>query len=78
MSEEYITVGDRVVISPNRGLGASNLRPHDGKHGVVIKEDGYGYCKVRLDDGTEVYAWNIRDLEREDAPKTAEQSESPE
>lgn len=63
----YITVGDRVTILPSRGLGASDLRPHDGKHGVVIEEDGWGFCRVRLDDGTEVFAWNLRDLQHEES-----------
>ncbi len=74
----YITVGDRVTILPHKGLfGSSNLQPHDGKCGVVISEDGYGFCRVRLDDGIEVNAWNSRDLEREEVAKSAEQSESP-
>lgn len=58
-------VGDRVVIvsdgNPN-GFGGQFLREHKGKHGVVLSNDGWGRCSVRLDDGSVVDCWNAADL----------------
>lgn len=64
-----IDTGDRVVISSDgtiTGFGGQSLKQHKGKHGVVIGNDGWGCCAVRLDDGFIVSAWNGVDLTREE------------
>lgn len=38
-----------------------------GKRGVVVHNDGWGFCTVDLDDGSRISAWNGKDLEREEA-----------
>ncbi len=59
----YIDTEDRVIIVGDGGdFGADNLTPHQGKHGIVLSNDGSGFCRVRLDDNNIVYAWNRRDL----------------
>lgn len=65
----YIDKGDRVVIKSDgtqTGFGGNNLKEHKGKHGIVLRNDGFGLCKVKLDDGNEVSAWNSADLMREE------------
>lgn len=60
---DYIDTGDRVVIEgEGNEFGSSDLRPHKGQHGVVLSNDGSGFCVVRLDSGVVVYAWNGADL----------------
>lgn len=59
-----IETNDRVVIidNPNRRRN-SELMPHRGKKGVVVREDDRGICVVvRLEDGTEVQADKEDDL----------------
>jgi hypothetical protein len=66
----YISTGDRVVIKSRghqTGFGGNDLSKHIGKHGEVLHEDGFGLCRVALDDGSRVTAWNSADLEYEDA-----------
>lgn len=63
---DYIDSGDRVVVTGNaRVLGSDNLTDHQGKHGLVIGNDGWGKCSVQLDDGSYITAWNDADLTRE-------------
>ena len=64
--EDFITVGDRVVVRADKAfMGSSDLHPHDGKRGVVVEMDNWGLCTVKLDDGIEVDAWNLSGLRRE-------------
>ena len=66
MGKDYIDRGDRVIIvGDTHANGSSVLAAHQGKHGVVLSNDGFGLCEVRLDDGTIVTAWNSADLKRE-------------
>ncbi len=63
--ERYIRLNDRVIVVGNTSAnGSSDLSAHQGKHGVVIDEvNRDGRCRIRLDDGAEVYAWSGADLE---------------
>ena len=64
---KFIDRGDRVVNVDNaRFQGSDDLSEHQGKHGKVLSNDGWGLCEVLLDDGTSVYAWNGADLRREE------------
>lgn len=66
---DHIDAGDRVVIASDgniTGFGGQTLTKHKGKHGVVLTNDGWGLCRVLLDDGEEVSAWNGADLEKEE------------
>lgn len=65
-------VGDRVVVVGNTNGGfsgavSSDLTKHMGKHGVIVHNNGCGLCKVLLDDGAKVLAWNGCDLKPESA-----------
>lgn len=65
----YIDTGDRVVIISDgtiTGFGGADLSKHKGKHGLVLGNDGWGCCTVKLDDGETVTAWNSSDLKREE------------
>lgn len=65
---DYIDMGDRVVVKPDIAESAHARMPRPGaigKHGVVLENDGYGMCTVRLDDDGVIHAWNAKDLERE-------------
>lgn len=65
---EYIDQGDRVIVTAgiaeptHQRLGVPAAA---GQHGVVLDQDGWGLCTVRLDNGAEICAWNGKDLERE-------------
>lgn len=65
----YITVGDRVVVTEGV-LEDEHMRKAKpelvGQHGVVEDEDGWGFCRVRLDDGSMASLWNEKDLAREE------------
>ena len=65
---DYPDVGDRVVIvsdgHPN-GFGGQDLSSVRGERGIIVSNDGWGRCLVRLDSGREVDAWNGADLECE-------------
>lgn len=57
--------GDRVVISSEgtiTGFGGQSLKQYCGQHGVILQNDGWGCCSVRLDSGRIVIAWNGADL----------------
>ena len=63
----HIDKGDRVVITGNSFcMGSHDLSEHQGKHGIVEFNNGWGLCNVRFDDGTTVRAWNGADLELEE------------
>ena len=66
MSGSYLDRGDRVVIknSTNK-FGSDDLSIHQGKHGVILENNGWGLCSVELDDGTLIKAWSNADLKRE-------------
>lgn len=68
----YISTGDRIVVKNvenfNSGFGGTSLREEDlGQIGVVIHEDGWGHCEVRLDNGREISCWNGKNLDYEGA-----------
>lgn len=66
---EYLTDGDRVVVLEHISQDAHARTPRPeaaGHHGEIINNDGWGLCKVRLDNGEVIYAWNNADLTREE------------
>ena len=67
MSEQgYIDTGDRVRLTEAL-RDATHARPAYpalvGATGTVVGNDGWGLCRVALDDGGYVSAWNGIDLE---------------
>jgi len=67
-------VGDRVVIvsdgHPN-GFGGQLLAQYKGMHCVIVSNDGFGRCDVRLDNGRTVDCWNGADLKFETSTQEA-------
>jgi hypothetical protein len=68
----YIDTGDRVIIKSvelvHNGFGGTSLRPeHLGMHGIVLRNDGWGHCRVQLDNGDEISCWNGKHLDSEPA-----------
>mgnify|MGYP001586952418 CR=1 FL=1 len=62
----YIDHGDRIIVVGNtHAVGSSNLSAHQGRHGTVLNNDGFGLCQIRLDNRTIVYAWSDVDIKRE-------------
>jgi hypothetical protein len=62
-SAGYIDRGDRVKVRNVKAFGA---------HGIVISNNGWGRCEVRLDDGRTLDFMNVRDLIYEDEELTGE------
>lgn len=64
--ETYIDAGDKVRVT-NGVLEDTHKRKAKpdlvGKNGVVLENDGWGWCTVRLEDGTTHGLWNGKDLE---------------
>jgi hypothetical protein len=72
MFARFIDAGDRVVVKDAIADEAHARTPKPeaaGKRGVVESNDGWGLCRVLLDDGTQIMAWNTKDLEREQSPE---------
>jgi len=45
MGKDYIDRGDRVIIvGDTHANGSSVLAAHQGKHGLVLSNDGFGLC----------------------------------
>jgi hypothetical protein len=63
----YIDTGDRVRLT-DALRDDVHLRPAApdlvGATGTVVSNDGWGLCRVALDDGGYAQAWNGIDLER--------------
>lgn len=65
----YIDKDDRVVVLAHIEEQAHARMPYPdavGKHGIVLSNDGWGLCAVKLDDGSTIRAWNHADLVREE------------
>lgn len=65
--ERYIGAGDRVIVTEGIKEKAHARRPRPelvGMKGIVMENDGWGLCKVELDDGTWASLWNAKDLKR--------------
>lgn len=65
---DWIDVGDRVVVTDRiaKPEHMRSARPEAaGQHGEVVSNDGWGLCRVQLDNGTRITAWNGIDLEWE-------------
>jgi hypothetical protein len=70
-TKEYIDTGDRIVVKDvtpeHNGFGSTSLKEHHlGMHGIVSYNDGWGHCRVLLDNGDEVSCWNGKHLEYEE------------
>lgn len=65
----YIDTGDRIVVKAtgtSNGFGSSTLKDeHVGMHGIVVSNDGYGNCRVKLDNGEYASCWNGQSLDFE-------------
>ena len=65
VTRDYIDRGDRVIVKQLIGIsGSVKDKSYIGKTGVVISNDGFGLCEVKLDDGRKGMFWNGNDLER--------------
>jgi len=64
-TKNYINGRDKVIVKKVIGVnGSANDKSYIGKTGIVISNDGFGLCEVRLDDGRRGRFWNGNDLER--------------
>ena len=62
---DYIDTGDRIVVTEGvrEPTHARTALPElEGLHGEVLDNDGWGRCRVLLDDGRTVTLWNAKDL----------------
>jgi hypothetical protein len=72
-TRSYIDTGDRVIVKSGKnqsnGFGGSNIaEQHEGLHGLVLSNDGWGHCSVLLDNGETISCWNGANLEWEADP----------
>ena len=61
----YIDVGDHVFVTEGvlEDTHKRKARPElVGKQGLVVENDGWGFCRVLIEDGTYAHLWNTKDL----------------
>ena len=69
-ARSWIDAGDRVIVkcgeNVGNGFGGSNIAErHEGMHGLVLSNDGFGHCRVLLDNGETISCWNGKNLDWE-------------
>lgn len=63
---DFIDVGDHVFVTEGilEDAHMRKARPELlGKQGLVVENDGWGFCRVLLEDGTYANLWNKKDLQ---------------